>query len=560
MPALVEIQCPHCAASLKLKSRDPLGKKVQCPKCAQPFVAKERPRTAQVIDDYEDYEPASAPRPKRRPKPKDEFDEFDDFGDPGGFDDDFGAPPPKSAGGGRRKKSVKKKQQSSRGALKWVFVGGGIAGGVAVLVLGIWLAFWMFGSKKLDLAWLPEDATSISMTRYGNLMKSQLVKEGLSDADERAIEKMKDEWGFGVADIDSYTTASSGSETLRVLRTTVDLDPDKILKHAGDYEKTTYDGKDVYRYGNNLMYFPDKRTAISGPEDSVKKAIDRGPKAKKREELGFADTGYDIVKINLVKSNRLSGEINGIPIGKVVATCEGTSISSSIKAKKQQRFASVEDAKEYYDKVQELQEKLREKLSSEDFLRNLPEKEREEAREFANSISFSFSRSGDTITTTVKLTPPKSLRKSRFGLFGMGRTSEVSFAAHNPGRFFGVFPNPFGDRNRFRNPNPLPNRPRRNIGRNRAGFNRPGFNRAPRGSVKIYDIVVNNYRGNRDQAFEAKVALQGVNGLDHARTEVNGNRITAYSRPNQNVNNNDILRRLQQHGFGNVSVTQFRTE
>jgi predicted Zn finger-like uncharacterized protein len=565
MPALVEIQCPHCQATLKLKSRAPLGKKVQCPKCSQPFVAQERSGVAEVIDDYDDYAPApapAAPRPKRRPAPRQNIDDYDDFGDPAEFDDDFA--PPRSSAGGRRKKKPVKKKKSSGGWVKWVLIGGGAVVGVAVLALGIWLGFRMFGSKKLDLAWLPEDASSISMTRYASLMNSELVKDGLSDADERAFSKMEDEWGFGIKDVESYTTASSGSETIRVLRTTVDLDPEKILKHAGDYEKTAYDGNDVYRYGGNLMYFPDKRTALSGPEASVKKAIDRGPKAKKRDDLAFADTRHDVVRIRLIKAdNRFSGEILGIPLGKIVATCDGTSVSSSVKSTNQQKFASVEDAKEYYDKVQELQEKFRKQLDDENFLRNVPEDKREEAREFARSISFSFSRSGDTITTTVKMTPPKSLRNSTLGFLGLGHASKVKSAARNPGQFFGIFPNPFGNRNRFGNRIPVENpnrfgnrnRARRNIGRNRAGFNR-----APRGSVKIYDITVNNYRGSRDQAFEAKVALQGVNGLDPMRTDVNANRITAYSRPNQTVNTGDIIKKLQQHGFGSVQVSQFRTE
>ena len=43
MPDLISTQCPKCKATLKLKSRKAVGKKVPCPKCKQPFVVKPLP-------------------------------------------------------------------------------------------------------------------------------------------------------------------------------------------------------------------------------------------------------------------------------------------------------------------------------------------------------------------------------------------------------------------------------------------------------------------------------------------------------------------------------------
>ena len=40
MPAIDAVECPHCAARIRIKSESILGKKVNCPKCAEPFVAK----------------------------------------------------------------------------------------------------------------------------------------------------------------------------------------------------------------------------------------------------------------------------------------------------------------------------------------------------------------------------------------------------------------------------------------------------------------------------------------------------------------------------------------
>ncbi len=65
MPAPIEVHCPECQATLKLKNRDAAGRKVPCPKCKQPFVIT-IPDEDEVLDDFDDF---------------DEFDEGDDFGD-----------------------------------------------------------------------------------------------------------------------------------------------------------------------------------------------------------------------------------------------------------------------------------------------------------------------------------------------------------------------------------------------------------------------------------------------------------------------------------------------
>ncbi|MEE3286388.1 MAG: hypothetical protein VX311_17540, partial [Planctomycetota bacterium] len=70
MPAPIEVHCPECQATLKLKNRDAVGRKVPCPKCKQPFVI-ELPADdeLEVIDDFDDFDDF------------DEFGEADDFGD-----------------------------------------------------------------------------------------------------------------------------------------------------------------------------------------------------------------------------------------------------------------------------------------------------------------------------------------------------------------------------------------------------------------------------------------------------------------------------------------------
>jgi predicted Zn finger-like uncharacterized protein len=40
MDALVSIACPHCAARMKVKDPQILGRTVKCPKCGQSFAAQ----------------------------------------------------------------------------------------------------------------------------------------------------------------------------------------------------------------------------------------------------------------------------------------------------------------------------------------------------------------------------------------------------------------------------------------------------------------------------------------------------------------------------------------
>jgi predicted Zn finger-like uncharacterized protein len=553
MPAPVEIQCPHCAATLKLKSRDPLGKKVKCPKCAEPFVAKERPRTAQVIDDYDDYAPAPAPRPKRPPRPRDEFDDFDDPG----FEDDFGPPPRSSAGGGRRKKPVKKKKQSSRGALKWVFIGGGIAGGVGVLILGIWLAFRMFGSKKLDLAWLPEDANSISVARIGELWKSDLVQYGMDVKVKDAASKMKDDWGFGPQDIVSVTNANSRGKTLKVLRTSVDLDEDKILKHAGDYEKTTIDGQTAYRMNGGMMvFFPDKRTAISGTEDAVTGAIRQGPKAIRRDELDFVDAGYHIVNVNMVSDSgvKVRGQIFGMDLGKVRGNFTGVSITSSVKTASATKFASAADAAEVMEKAEKMRKEMEEKMRN--ALKNTRWKEddwkelKEDTEKHVSTSHSGPTRRGDTIHWTATAKPLSDKFKKLMAAQGVGA---IGLIVRNPAALFSMpfrvddGGNPFGNRN------PFDDRIRNRIRNQIANIRRIGPQPASR-QVWRYGVELNEFNGPGNREAAARNAVANVNGVDQSKTRLVGNTLELESLPGHSISTSSLRQRLRVKGFLNVTI------
>jgi hypothetical protein len=95
-------------------------------------------------------------------------------------------------------------------------------------------------------------------------------------------------------------------------KVTVDMDPEKIIKHyhSQNRQKVTHQGEEYYQYHNFALYFPNPRTAISGPEESVKKAIERGADVEDREELQFASVRYRQVSVIVaVDDHKISDEI-----------------------------------------------------------------------------------------------------------------------------------------------------------------------------------------------------------------------------------------------------------
>ncbi|MFQ5730975.1 MAG: MJ0042-type zinc finger domain-containing protein [Planctomycetaceae bacterium] len=549
MPALVEVQCPNCRTVLKLNSRKPLGRTVPCPKCEETFVARERKRPAAQPARKPAADSARKParkRPAHQPVQEaaviDDDEEFDDVAlteDYGyedyGYDD---APP-------TRRKSRRKKSKSSRAWVKWVLIGSGGALGLAIIGIGIWLIVGMF-SKKLDLAYLPPDADRISVVRAAEMWKSELVQEMLTGTAKEDVRRMKEDFGIEPAEIISVTEGSQGNDRVKVVRTSIDMDAEKILKQAGNYEKSEYDGHTLYRIGNNALYFPDKRTAVSGPEASVKAAIDRGPKYESRDDLKFVDAGYQIVTVHVNTSEErerqrnISGSINGLRFARTIANAEGKSFTSSIKTKKQHRFASVEDAKEYEQDVRKRREKVEEELKdldSDSLRRNMTEeqkrKAKEQAREWASSYSYDFSRSGDVINETMSITPTKTMReRGRLFFLGVRTGTQIHSLAKSPHQLFGF---------------------------SSISSRRPSsFRRNTR--VAVYEVTLGSFRGAGDREAAVRDALKNVSGLNTVRMRITGNTVRLYSQRGKFPSTLTIRGRLRAAGFRNASVRTTGTE
>lgn len=530
MPEVVTIQCPHCKAVLKLKSRAPLGRKIACPRCETPFLARERAaKNKPPVEDYEDYgDPGGA----------DEFDDFgtDDFG-AGGFDEP--APRPRKSGtaAGKKRKKSKKKQGMSRG-LKIGLIAGGSVLGAVVVGLVIWLVVGMF-SSKLDLAWIPPDANRITVTRYSQIWDSKIVQDELSNAAKANIVRMKDEWGFEPRDVLSVTIGSSGLDRIRVVRTAIDLDEDKILKHAGDYEQAEHEGQTYYRFESGAIFFPDKRTAVSGTEESVKKAIERGPKPPQREELKFVNAGGHRVYIR-VEDDRMGSF-------QTVAKVDSWTFTSTPAQLEQFRFDSADEAKEFADGVEEQRRVNREKFQKQIESSSASEEKKRQARELVNSYSISVSRSGDVVTIRSSMSPPSDPELRKKMLRGIrDPVPIITRLVDSPGRYFGIGSTPQPAFPRPGRPGPGGARPETPVPR------RPVTTR--RNRVFIAEATVRSFRGSGDQAAAAKEALKSVPGVDHERTRVFGETITIYSVRGAILNVGRIRIALTRAGFRSVRV------
>ncbi|MCH8829686.1 MAG: hypothetical protein IID45_08930 [Planctomycetes bacterium] len=300
MPEILETQCPHCSATIKLKSRKALGKQVTCPQCNDSFRVQEK-KPAGDRDDF---------------SAEDNLDDIEEFSDDEvigsasgdrelGVDDD-GSAHGVSPSAGLKSGSKKRRKKKSTGWRKPAFIAGGSVLGLAAIGLVLWLVF-RSSPQAIDLSYLPEDTRKITVTRYADLWNSHMIQEirPHSKLDEK-VAKMKREWGLEPKDIDSVTTATvKNYERLTVVRTNVDMDGLKIANQLGHLGDSTYNGKAFYHLARKqAVYFPNSRTALSGPEDVVKDAIDRGSEAKKRKELDFLDPDFHVVTVDLAKEDR----------------------------------------------------------------------------------------------------------------------------------------------------------------------------------------------------------------------------------------------------------------
>ncbi|MFP6703870.1 MAG: hypothetical protein VB861_19130, partial [Planctomycetaceae bacterium] len=234
MSAPIEVRCPECQATLKLKNTNAVGRRVPCPKCSQPFVI-ELPADdgLEILDDFDDF---------------DEFEGSEDFGD---IDEASTKPKP-----------VAKKKSS--GKKVWIIVGSvlgvgilGVGGYFGALAMG-WLGGGdamvaqrpnveappaaavevakpppaEVGPGEFDTHWLPADAQVVASINLGRIWDGSLAQQSLNDPTlgpqlKLMLDEMKKETILGLDEISKITVGVSGVADVAKLALSVPDGPDK---------------------------------------------------------------------------------------------------------------------------------------------------------------------------------------------------------------------------------------------------------------------------------------------------------------------------------------------
>lgn len=167
----------------------------------------------------------------------------------------------------------------------------------------------------INFAYLPADTEALIHVRVKELWNAPLLAplKLLPPVGEN-LQKMKDEVGFTVADVESVTFATSeaqstvaetaangGAPTMPpphviVVRTSVNIDVAKIEANP-EFEKVEEDGKNYYKAkeGDFAVYLAEPRTYVGGTLDYVKAAMTMEATAEPNPNFAFVDSSKQIV-------------------------------------------------------------------------------------------------------------------------------------------------------------------------------------------------------------------------------------------------------------------------
>ncbi len=328
--APIEVHCPECQATLKLKSRAAEGRTVPCPKCGQPFVIE-------IVEDDEVL---------------DDFDDMDDFGDLDEEPEEESRP------------AAPAKQKSS--AARWWVIGSilvvalGVGGFFGAQALGLFggatkvavappppvenkpaepvakAAEVPAAADELDTHWLPPDAQVVASLQLARLWDSPAVQTVINNPElgpqlKQALVEMKKETILGIDEVSKIVVGIGGvsdlikmassdfSESGRVSEREFEqtakqkLIPTMVVHvrqpltsaHLAavnqKLEKMTIDGKTVHAFPVEkdtprfMVYQANEKTLVFTVERFVKQLIATGDPYTPRPDLAFADGGQDFV-------------------------------------------------------------------------------------------------------------------------------------------------------------------------------------------------------------------------------------------------------------------------
>lgn len=334
------VQCPACQATLKLKSRAAVGKRIACPKCKQPFVVELPDDVA--ADDREQFDSADPWEGQAMSEPEDELHS--------------GLPPST----GRARPKPKPRPSASRGNWKTPVLLTGVAiaalalvGGAAYFVVP--LLDGMISGGAIDTAWLPPESDVIVRARVAEAWKSPFVSSfnappGMGSAkdllglDPKEIRTLTiggvgllEAQGGKVGGPFGLVLGGNAPHAITVLRTVDSFDPRQMESKLQGVHTVKYKQESLVMMGGlqaagRCFFFPDSSTVVMGAEADVKAAIDRGSKAAPRPDLDFLDRDQQLLVV-LAPKNPAYFDSQGTnsPAGSGLAELEGA-LKGKVKA------------------------------------------------------------------------------------------------------------------------------------------------------------------------------------------------------------------------------------
>jgi len=327
MSEAITVKCPACKASLKLKSRSAVGKKVPCPKCKKPFVVKAPPPES---EDELSFLNASESDGAMAMSPE-EDEEFAEAAEP--------TRPSSRSSAGRKK--AKNKSGPPVNWLKPLLIGVVAIAVIGLLVGGGIVAVSMIGDmvkNKIDLAYLPPDAELVGLIRVDEILASPIMQSFAGNPQfKQGLDKLSELFLVPTGDIKTITFGGANMTELNfmadspipglalpgvgmplhggarrqlgptpppkprgviVVRTLKETPADFLATIPG-LEAVPHQGQTYYRPkaavpGQPQMKAPTYRASatvlVMGDESEIQRIIEKGGKQKRRPEFDFLDT------------------------------------------------------------------------------------------------------------------------------------------------------------------------------------------------------------------------------------------------------------------------------
>ena len=288
--------CPNCLKNIRL-TRKLHGKRVGCKGCGAVLQVSADPWTLSIFE-----EPVEAPKPAEPtdspppPLPNDP---------PGGEGSPAATPgaTARAAAADTAARARKAGTAAVAGAAaqlrqlklpaKPLIIG--VAGVVAVLVVGVVVATMLFGGGGDALAYVPDNSDAIASINVERIVESPIFQRMLEAENsplKQAQEEMKSEAGMDFSDIERIVVAgntSGSNEAFGVVEFNRAVDLEELVGQAGaEFQKIDRDGMTIYqnRWSPGMsLSLADNYTLLIGTTNQIRRVLGRTDEPKLPDKL-----------------------------------------------------------------------------------------------------------------------------------------------------------------------------------------------------------------------------------------------------------------------------------